>query len=438
MIWTQDETLARSELADLQLIRLQETVHRVYDTVPHYRQAFDKARVRPEEIRGLDDLQKLPFTTKEDLRCNYPYGLFTVPLKDIVRIHASSGTTGKPTVVGYTQKDIHTWTELIARLATMAGVTNEDVAQIYFGYGLFTGAFGLHYGLERIGATVVPASGGNTEKQIMLMQDFGTTVLVGTPSYALHMADVAESMGVDISRLKLRMGMFGAEPCTEEMRREIERRWSITATDNYGLSEVIGPGVSGECLHKEGLHLAEDHFIAEIIDPETMEPLDYGERGELVLTTITKEGLPVIRYRTRDITTLNPDRCKCGRTTARMRKVTGRTDDMLVVRGVNVFPSQIESVLMEMDGVAPHYQILVRKSDHLDDIEVQVEATDDMISNRNHELGVQERKIRDRLHTVLSLSASVKLVEPGSLTRWEGKARRVIDMRGTGEGMMPK
>ncbi|MHB1419403.1 MAG: phenylacetate--CoA ligase family protein [Bacillota bacterium] len=433
MIWAREETLSRNEISVVQQVRLQETVHRVYDTVPFYREAFAEARISPEDIRGLDDLKRMPFTTKEDLRRHYPYGLFAVPLKDIVRIHASSGTTGKPTVVGYTQKDIYTWTELIARVSAMAGVTSEDVAQIYFGYGLFTGAFGLHYGLERLGATVVPASGGNTEKQIMLMQDFGTTVLVGTPSYTLHMAEVAECMGVDFSRLKLRLGMFGAEPCSEEMRREIERRWHITATDNYGLSEVIGPGVAGECLVKEGLHLAEDHFIAEIIDPVTLEPLGYGEKGELVLTTITKEGLPVIRYRTKDITRLNPEQCKCGRTTVRMDKVAGRTDDMLIIRGVNVFPSQIESVLMEIEGVAPHYQILVRTIDYLDELEIQVEATEDMFRNNSQELISLERKIRDRLHTVLSLGAGVKLVASKSLTRWEGKARRVVDLRGPGE-----
>ncbi len=430
MIWDRQECLARPEMEALQLARLQDTVHRCYERVPFYRQTFDRVGIRPADIKELADLRLLPFTVKTDLRDHYPYGLFAVPMKEVVRVHASSGTTGKPTVVGYTKGDIETWAELIARIVTLAGVTAEDIAQICFGYGLFTGAFGLHYGLERVGATVVPASGGNTEKQIMLMQDFGTTVLVGTPSYAMYMAEVAESMKVDRSTLSLRLGLFGAEPCSEELRRELERRWGILATDNYGLSEVIGPGVAGECQYKCGLHINEDHFIPEILDPVTLEPLPYGEEGELVLTAVTKEALPVIRYRTRDITSLDPTPCACGRTTVRMRKVTGRTDDMLVIRGVNVFPSQIESVLVEMDGLAPQYQLVVTRKGFLDELEVQVEMTEQYFTDRFRDLEALEHRIRQRLQSILSLNAKVRLVEPKSLTRFEGKARRVVDLRG--------
>lgn len=430
MIWDKEmETIKREELQKIQLERLQQTVARVYAKVPFYRQAFDKAGVRPEDIKALEDVRRLPFTTKDNLRDNYPFGMFAVPKQELVRIHASSGTTGKPTVVGYTRNDLEVWSDLVARIVALAGGTAEDVAQVAFGYGLFTGAFGLHYGLEKIGATVVPASTGNTEKQIMLMQDFGTTILVSTPSYALYMAEVAEQMGINTSRLPLRLGLFGSEASTEEMRREIERRWNIIATDNYGLSEIIGPGVSGECHLKQGMHIAEDHFLVEVIDPQTGEPLPYGEVGELVFTTLTKEALPLIRYRTKDLSVLNPEPCACGRTTVRMEKIKGRTDDMLIIKGVNVFPSQIESVLMEMEGVAPHYQLVVTKKGYLDELEIKVEVKDEWFTGRFKELEALEHRITQKLQSVLSLNAKVRLVEPRSLTRFEGKAKRVLDLR---------
>ncbi|WP_227764258.1 phenylacetate--CoA ligase family protein [Zhaonella formicivorans] len=430
MIWDKEmETIKREELQKIQLERLQQTVARVYAKVPFYRQAFDKAGVRPEDIKALEDVRRLPFTTKDNLRDNYPFGMFAVPKQELVRIHASSGTTGKPTVVGYTRNDLEVWSDLVARIVALAGGTAEDVAQVAFGYGLFTGAFGLHYGLEKIGATVVPASTGNTEKQIMLMQDFGTTILVSTPSYALYMAEVAEQMGINTSRLPLRLGLFGSEASTEEMRREIERRWNIIATDNYGLSEIIGPGVSGECHLKQGMHIAEDHFLVEVIDPQTGEPLPYGEVGELVFTTLTKEALPLIRYRTKDLSVLNPEPCACGRTTVRMEKIKGRTDDMLIIKGVNVFPSQIESVLMEMEGVAPHYQLVVTKKGYLDELEIKVEVKDEWFTGRFKELEALEHSITQKLQSVLSLNAKVRLVEPRSLTRFEGKAKRVLDLR---------
>lgn len=429
MIWAKEECLSREELEKLQLARLQETVERVYHRVPYYREKLDAAGVNPRDIRSLADVRRLPFTTKDDLRENYPYGLFAVPLKEVVRVHASSGTTGKPTVVGYTQRDIDTWAELVARIVTQAGVTAGDVVQVAFGYGLFTGAFGLHYGLERVGATVVPVSSGNTERQIMLMRDFGTTALVSTPSYALYMAEVAEQMGINTETLSLKWGLFGAEGCSEEMRRELERRWHILATDNYGLSEVIGPGVAGECQLKNGMHINEDHFLVEVIDPETGEVLPPGEQGELVFTSLTKEALPVIRYRTKDISRLNYDPCGCGRKNVRMEKVRGRTDDMLVIRGVNVFPSQVESVLMDIDGLAPHYQLIVTRKGFLDELEIQVEVSEEGFTGRFRELEALERKIAHRLYTVLSLHAKVRLVEPQTLERSQGKAKRVKDLR---------
>ncbi|MBF7081485.1 phenylacetate--CoA ligase [Desulfallas sp. Bu1-1] len=430
MIWDPGhECMDREELRSLQLERLKETVARVYNRVPFYRAAMDKAGVRPEDIRTLADVSRLPFTDKTALRDNYPYGLFAAPVKEIVRLHASSGTTGKPTVVGYTRRDLENWSELVARIVTAAGVTSEDVVQITFGYGLFTGAFGLHYGLEKVGATIVPASVGNTSRQIMLMQDFGTTALVGTPSYALHLADAARAMGVDPATLGIRTGLFGAEAWTESMRAELERTWNMKATDNYGLSEVMGPGVAGECALGTGLHINEDHFLAEIIDPETGEPLDYGREGELVITTLTKEALPILRYRTRDITVLTEEPCPCGRTNARMRKVRGRTDDMLIISGVNVFPSQIETVLMNINGLSPHYQILVDKKGYLDYLEVQVELTDEMFTGHFRDLETLEEKIRQKIFSVLSINCRVRLLEPRSLARSEGKIKRVIDNR---------
>ncbi|NHM26819.1 phenylacetate--CoA ligase [Desulfofundulus sp. TPOSR] len=430
MIWDPEhECMDREELQALQLERLKETLHRVYRRVPYYRRLFDAHGVMPEDLHTLEDIQKFPFTTKAALRDNYPYGLFAVPLKEVVRLHASSGTTGKPIVVGYTRRDLETWSELVARIATQAGVTGEDVVQITFGYGLFTGAFGLHYGLERVGATIVPASVGNSEKQIMLMKDFGTTVLVGTPSYVLHLGETARSMGIDPAGLKVRLGLFGAEAWSEEMRRELEKMWGMKATDNYGLSEVMGPGVCGECTVAPGMHIAEDHFLVEIVDPETGEALDYGREGEVVITTLTKEACPVIRYRTRDISVINPEPCSCGRTTARLRRIAGRTDDMLIISGVNVFPSQIESVLMEIEGVSPHYQIVVDKKGYLDYLEVQVEMTEEAFTGSFKDLEALEEKIRRRLQAVLSISPRVRLLEPHSIERSQGKAKRVIDRR---------
>lgn len=429
MIWSEYEKLNRKQYEELQLERLKRTVERVYENVPFYRKKFDEIGVKPHHIKTLKDIRLLPFTTKDDLRENYPYGLFTVPLSKIVRIHASSGTTGKPTVVGYTKHDMEVWTEVVARIVTAAGVREHDIAQIAFGYGLFTGAFGLHQGLERVGATVIPISSGNTEKQLMVMQDFGATVLVCTPSYALYMDEVASELGIDKSKIKLRLGLFGAEASTVEMRREIEKKWGLFATENYGLSEIIGPGVSGECEYREGLHINEDHFYPEIINPDTGEVLEEGETGELVLTTITKEGMPLIRYRTRDITSLIYEPCKCGRTNVRMTSVKGRTDDMLIIRGVNVFPSQIESVLMGIEGIGPHYQLVVKKKGYLDDLEVHVELVDGKLLERYAELEKLENKIKHRIFTVLGLNVKVKLVEPKTLERTTGKAKRVIDLR---------
>lgn len=430
MIWNQKyETMDRETLEELQLTRLRQTVTTVYENVPYYREQFKQQGVKPEDIKELKDIRKLPFTTKVGLRDNYPFNMFAVPMKKVVRLHASSGTTGKPTVVGYTRQDIDTWSELVARVVSAAGVTEEDVAQISFGYGLFTGAFGLHYGLEKIGATVVPSSTGNTEKQIMLMQDFGTTALIGTPTYALHIAEVARGMGIDPKSLGLKYGLFGSEAWTESMRDEIERVWGLSASDNYGLSEIIGPGVAGECQERQGMHIWEDHFLVEVIDPATGEPVPEGEEGELVITSLTKEALPIIRYRTRDITVINRQPCGCGRTLARIRKVSGRTDDMLIVSGVNVFPSQIEDVLLKISGVAPHYQIIVTKKGYLDALEVQVEMTEDAFTGSWRDLEELEKRVKSRLLAVLSISPKVKLLEPRSLERSLGKAKRVIDLR---------
>lgn len=430
-IWSPEETYTREQIESIQLERLKDTVTRAYERVPHYHEKLKAAGVEPGDIQSLDDLGKLPFTVKDDFRVNYPFGLFAVPQKEIVRFHASSGTTGKPTVVGYTKRDMETWKELIARLVTMAGVTDEDVAQISFGYGLFTGAFGLHQGLEHIGASVIPMSSGNTQKQIMIMQDFGTTTLVSTPSYALHMGEVALEMGIDPKKdLKLKWGLFGGEGSTEAMRREINQVWGLFATENYGMSELVGPGVSGECKALKGMHINEDHFIPEIIDPNTGRILGEGEVGELVITTITKEALPILRYRTKDITSLHYEKCDCGRTTVRMSKIQGRSDDMLILGGVNVFPSQIEEVLFNCEGIGPHYQIKVFKQGYLDRIEVDVELIDAEVLDSFRRLESLTQVVRNRLRTVLGIDAKVNLVEPRSLTRFEGKAKRVIDMRG--------
>ena len=430
MIWDEKfETMPREELQQLQLERLQSVVNRAYRNVKFYNEKFKELGISPEDIKSLEDVRLLPFTTKDDLRENYPYGMFAVPLRDIVRIHSSSGTTGKPTVVGYTRNDLELWSNLVARIMTAAGVTKDDIIQIAFGYGLFTGGFGLHYGAEKIGATVIPISSGNTDRQIMIMQDYHTTVLVCTPSYALVIADRMEELGVDPQSLSLRIGLFGAEPWSEQMRQEIESKLKIDAYDNYGLSEIIGPGVAGECEEKNGMHINEDHFLVEIIDPETGEPLPPGEEGELVITTLTKEALPLIRYRTRDITRIHYDPCKCGRTTARMERVKGRTDDMLIIRGVNVFPSQIEEVLFSIEGTEPHYQIIVDREGRLDTLTVLVEISPGIFSD---EMKQQKRiieEIEEKLFSVLGLKVRVKLVEPKTLQRFEGKAKRVIDKR---------
>lgn len=429
-IWDrQHECMPREELEQLQLERLQATVNRAYKNVTCYRNKFREAGVLPEDIGSLNDLSKLPFTTKDDLRLNYPYGMFAVPLREVVRIHASSGTTGKATVVGYTRNDIKTWSNLVARLMTAAGVTHDDVVQISFGYGLFTGAFGLHYGAETIGASVIPMSAGNTEKQIIIMQDYKSTVLVGTPSYALTIADRMEQMGIDPKLLSLRLGLFGAEPWSEAMRKEIENRLYISATDNYGLSEVIGPGVAGECLRKNGMHISEDTFLAEIIDPDTCEVLPPGSIGELVLTTLTKEALPIIRFRTRDITSLDPTPCLCGRTTTRMKKTMGRTDDMLIIRGVNVFPSQVEDVLFAIEGCQPHYQIIVDRKKSLDLLEVDIEVTESIFFDEMKKQRQFLEMVEKKIDNALGVGAMVRLVEPGSIPRHEGKAVRVVDKR---------
>ena len=430
MIWDRKhETMSRGELESLQLERLKTQAANIYEVVPFYRQRFMEQGVTPQAIRTLADLAKLPFTYKRDFRDNYPLGLAAVPKERIVRIHASSGTTGKPTVVAYTAGDIDTWSEVMARTITAGGVTKHDVVHNAYGYGLFTGGLGFHYGAERIGATVIPVSGGVTKRQIMLMQDLGSTVLCCTPSYALYLAEAAQEMGVDLRETALRVGIFGAEPWSERMRQEIEAKLGLKALDIYGLSEIIGPGVSVECEHQCGLHIFEDHFLPEIVDPGTGMPLPWGQRGELVLTTLTKEALPVIRYRTGDITSLNAETCACGRTMVRMAKPSGRTDDMLIVRGINVFPSQIETVLLQVEGVQPHYQIIVDRQHTLDDLEVWVEVSEEVFADEIRGLEALEQRIRNELHNALGIAARVRLVEPRSIQRSEGKAKRVVDRR---------
>jgi phenylacetate-CoA ligase len=431
MIWDEEfETLPREALEALQLKRLKATAERVYATVPFYRKKFDEQGVQPSDIKSLKDLNRLPFTMKGDLRDNYPFGLFAVPMEQVVRIHASSGTTGKQTVVGYTRRDIDTWAGLMARSLAAAGSQKNDIIHNAYGYGLFTGGLGVHYGAEKLGASVIPISGGNSKRQIIIMQDFGSTVLTCTPSYALFLAETAEEMGVDFKNLKLRVGIFGAEPWSERMRDEIERKLNLQAIDIYGLSEVMGPGVSIECLEaKRGLHVFEDHFIPEIINPKTGEVLPPGEKGELVFTTITKEAFPLIRYRTRDISVLYPQPCKCGRTHMRMERVSGRSDDMLIIRGVNVFPSQIESVLMNIEGVEPHYMLIVDRQGTLDTLEVQAEVNEGFFSDEIKNLQSLGRRIEKEIKDLLGVNARVKLVEPKTIQRSEGKAQRVIDKR---------
>jgi len=423
------ECMDRHELRSYQLEKLKETIDRVYHNVPSYRQKMQERGIIPEDINSLDDLKLLPFTTKQDLRDNYPYNMFATPLQEIIRIHASSGTTGKPTVVGYTRRDIANWAELMARCLAMAGGHQDSVVQIAYGYGLFTGGLGFHYGAEKIGAVVIPTSGGNTRRQIMLMRDLGTEILACTPSYALCIIEGLEAMGIKTEELKLKAGIFGAEPWSENMRAELEEKLNIKALDIYGLSEVIGPGVACECLEQQGLHIFEDFFIPEIIDPVTEEPLLEGEEGELVITTIDKEGLPVIRYRTRDITSLSYEPCACGRTHARISKLLGRTDDMLIIRGVNVFPSQIESALMAVGEAEPHYLIIVDRVNNLDTMEVWIEVSEKLFADEIRKLEQIRKQIESEIYTTLGINVKVKLVEPHTIERSEGKAKRVIDKR---------
>jgi len=429
MVWDKNENMARADLEQLQMERLQSTLYRVVTHVPFYRNKFSDLKIDAESFTSLSDLSKLPFTTKQDLRNNYPYGMFAVPLRDVVRIHSSSGTTGMATVVGYTKKDIDTWSNLVARILTAAGVGKEDVIQIAFGYGLFTGGFGLHYGAEKLGASVIPISAGNTRRQIQIMQDFKTSALVCTPSYALKMADVMMDLGINPNGLSLKYGLFGAEPWSEKMREEISERLGIIATDNYGLSEVMGPGVAGECQECNGLHVNEDHFLVEILDPETLEPVRPGEVGELVITTLTKEAFPVIRYRTRDLTRMIPDPCPCGRTLHRIRRIMGRTDDMLIIKGVNVFPTQIEAVLFDIEGTQPHYNLVVEREHNEDKVTVLVEVVESIFFDQMKKQRTMVDNIKKRLAVELGVGVNVKLVEERSLERYNGKSSRVIDKR---------
>jgi phenylacetate-CoA ligase len=430
MFWNETvECMHREKLEQLQSQRLSAMVERLYYNVPFYRQRLQEMGIEPGDITNVSQLKDLPFTTKQDLRDNYPFGLFAVPASEVVRVHASSGTTGKPTVVGYTRKDINLWSEVVARTLTSAGGGKNDVLHIAYGYGLFTGGLGVHYGAEKIGATVIPMSGGNTQRQLQLMHDFGSTILARTPSYALFLAESMAEANLPVESFKLKAGVFGAEPWTESMRQEIERKLHIKALDIYGLSEVIGPGVASECQHQCGLHVYEDHFIPEVIDPETLQVLPYGRTGELVFTCVTKEALPLLRYRTRDLTVLNPERCACGRTIVRMQKVLGRTDDMLIIRGVNVFPSQIETILLEMSETKPHYLLIVDRVDNLDQLEVWVEVEGQFFSDEIKKLEDLKRKIQHTIESALGISAKVKLVEPKTIERSEGKSKRVIDKR---------
>ncbi len=431
MIYDVDkETMPREDIQALQLRRLKDVCERVYARTPFYTRKFDEAGVSPADIRSLDDLKRLPFTEKQDLRNHYPFGLFNVPKEHIVRLHASSGTTGRATVVGYTQRDLDNWADCMARSYMAAGATRRDIIHNAYGYGLFTGGLGAHSGAERLGATVVPVSGGATKRQIDLLKDFGPTVICCTPSYMIFLHETARELGVDFRELPLRIGVFGAEPWTEEMRRDIESRTGVTAVNIYGLSEIMGPGVAMECAEAQhGMHLFEDHFLPEIINPETGEPLPPGEQGELVITTITKEGIPLIRYRTRDLTALDYTPCVCGRTIARMARITGRTDDMLIIRGVNVFPSQIESLLLESQGLTPHYQIIVSRQGALDTLQIQVEVDEKLFSDEIKQLQRREKELAGSIKEYLGVSATVKLVEPQSIERSVGKAKRVIDMR---------
>ncbi len=430
MFWNKEmETLTDSKKRTLQSEQLKNLVRRTYDNIPLYRERFNELGLKPEEISSIDDIRKLPFTTKDDLRKNYPFGMFAVPMKNVVETHTSSGTTGKPVIGGYTKNDIDLWSEVMARCLRLSGTTKEDVVQNAYGYGLFTGGLGIHYGASRIGANVIPISGGNTKRQIMIIQDFKSTILTCTPSYSLYLAEVGEEMGIDFKTLSLKAGNFGAEPWSNNMRVEIENRLGLLALDIYGLTEIIGPGVGNECEYKTGIHICDDHFYPEIISPDTGEVLPHGEVGELVITTLTKEATPLIRYRTRDMTSLIPGKCMCGRTSIRMQRLMGRTDDMLIIRGVNVFPSQIEEVLVRFEKTQPHYQIIVDRVGKLDILQVLVEMNEQMISDEIKVLELIEKEIQDEIESVLNIKVGVNLVEPKTIARSEGKAKRVVDKR---------
>ena len=430
-IWQKEfECMDRADIERLQLKRLKDIVDYVYHNVPFYKKRLDEVGITADKITCLKDVENIPYTTKEDIRDNYPYGLFATPLKKVERIHASSGTTGKPTVVGYTKNDLNTWSDLVARIVMSAGATDEDVAQICFGYGLFTGALGLHYGLEKIGATVIPSSSGNTEKQLMLMQDLKTTALISTPSYFLYMTEVSKDLGLKRENFSLRLGLFGSDGCTPEMRAKIEEQWDIFVTDNYGMSELIGPGVAGECVYRNGQHIAEDHFLPEIIDSATGKVKGAGEKGELVFTTLTKEAFPLLRYRTKDISSLNYDKCECGRTHVRMSKVSDRVDNMMKIKGVNVFPSQIEGVLLTQKQISPNYQIILTSKNYMDSMEVQVEVVDGSLLSSFSELEGLQSLLRRKLQTVLGIDAKVTLLQPRTIERTAGKAKRIVDLRG--------
>ena len=430
-IWNKDieRCSDRKKIEDIKLERLRHMACKVNENVPFYKKRFDESGIKPEMIKSLSDLKNLPFTTKEDLRDNYPFGLFAEPMKNVVRLHASSGTTGKPVVAGYTKGDIEVWSEAIARIVTAGGIDENDVVQISFGYGLFTGGFGLHYGIEKVGATIVPMSSGNTQKQLMLMQDFGTTALVATPSYAMYLSEMIKEKEIPRENFKLKYGFFGSEAMSEKMREKLEDSMGILVTSNYGLTEVMGPGVSGECIYKCGEHINEDMFIVEIIDPRTGEVLPYGESGEVVITTLTKEAMPVLRYRTRDISYIIPEPCTCGRTSYRLAPIQGRTDDMLKIKGVNLFPSEIESVVLEFPQVSPNYQLILRRENMLDTLEIVVELVDGSLLERFSEIEKLENEMKERLHSVLGLRAKLRLAEPKSIERTTGKAKRIIDLR---------
>ncbi|MGL6298322.1 MAG: phenylacetate--CoA ligase family protein [Methanobacteriaceae archaeon] len=430
MIWNEEaECMSVEEKEKIQLQRLKDTVKRAYENVPFYKKKLDEANVSVEDIQTLEDIEKLPFTTKTDLRDAYPFGMFAVPESEIIEIHTSSGTTGKPTVSGYTEKDMEIWSEVSARAIAMALGDKNDRIQNCYGYGLFTGGLGIHYGAHKLGATVVPISAGNTKRQVEVMQDFQTTILTCTPSYALYLAEVLEKEGLSPEDISLKSGIFGAEMWTEEMRDELEKRLGITALNIYGLTEIIGPGVAQECEKKVGLHISDDHFYPEIINPKTKETLDEGEKGELVLTTLTRDGMPILRFRTKDITALRSEKCECGRTLVRMDRITGRSDDMLKIRGVIVFPSQIERALLKIQGLAPHYQIIVTRPGHLDELEVQVEATKELFSDEMKEMERIENEIANQVQKEIGLRVNVSLVESETIPRSEGKAIRVIDKR---------